>query len=559
MRVALFLTCVNDTLYPDTGRAVISLLSRLGVDVEFPAGQTCCGQAHYNTGYRHQAEPLAEQLSDVFREYEAIVTPSGSCGAMVRELYPRMGERARAEGRGDTLARTLAPVVSKTYELTEFLVDVLGVTDVGAYYPHTVTYHPTCHGLRSLGLADRPRRLLQAVKGLELRELPGADECCGFGGTFAVKNSDVFDIISGGKISGKYSSTTINGAISGRGFTIGIIDDPVKGAEAADSPTIRQKTWNWYESEFSKRKAPNAAIIIMTTRWNEDDLVGRLLRLAKADPRADQWEVLSLPAMFEQRFAKPYDIRTIEDEGLWLDYYGQEHYEKERANTSTYYFSALMQQRPSAHEGNVFKRQWYLQKNGQAWSLPHLNGEMKSCCAYWDLAYSENPKADQTAGCLMLTDKSMNEWIADMRFGRWEIAKRNQEILAKCIEWGELFPNIKVYLESGMGAGVQDVLELKKLLIHNGIKAETDNVKDNKVFRATKEIGSFQSASQSGMIKFCEGEWNEPALLELSRLIEKETATGMEFTGGHDDILDALVGCHRKLTKPKLPNFFGAN
>jgi len=375
----------------------------------------------------------------------------------------------------------------------------------------------------------------------------------------AVKNSDVFDIISGGKISGKYSSTTINGAISGRGFTIGIIDDPVKGAEAADSPTIRQKTWNWYESEFSKRKAPNAAIIIMTTRWNEDDLVGRLLRLAKADPRADQWEVLSLPAMFEQRFAKPYDIRTIEDEGLWLDYYGQEHYEKERANTSTYYFSALMQQRPSAHEGNVFKRQWYLQKNGQAWSLPHLNGEMKSCCAYWDLAYSENPKADQTAGCLMLTDKSMNEWIADMRFGRWEIAKRNQEILAKCIEWGELFPNIKVYLESGMGAGVQDVLELKKLLIHNGIKAETDNVKDNKVFRATKEIGSFQSASQSGMIKFCEGEWNEPALLELSRLIEKETATGMEFTGGHDDILDALVGCHRKLTKPKLPNFFGAN
>jgi len=191
MRVALFLTCVNDTLFPDTGRAVVKLLTRLGVDIDFPMGQTCCGQAHYNTGYRHQAEPLAEQLSDVFREYEAIVTPSGSCGAMVRELYPRMGERARAEGRGDTLARTLAPVVSKTYELTEFLVDVLGVTDVGAYYPHTVTYHPTCHGLRSLGLADRPRRLLQAVKGLELRELPGADECCGFGGTFAVKNSDV--------------------------------------------------------------------------------------------------------------------------------------------------------------------------------------------------------------------------------------------------------------------------------------------------------------------------------------------------------------------------------
>ncbi|MFB6852148.1 MULTISPECIES: (Fe-S)-binding protein [Streptomyces] len=191
MRVALFLTCVNDTLYPDTGRAVVKLLTRLGVDIDFPMGQTCCGQAHYNTGYRHEAEPLARKFSDVFGEYDAIVTPSGSCGAMVRELYPRMGERARAEGRGDGLAATLAPVVPKTYELTEFLVDVLGVTDVGAYYPHTVTYHPTCHGLRSLGLGDRPYQLLKAVKGLDLKELPGAAECCGFGGTFAVKNSDV--------------------------------------------------------------------------------------------------------------------------------------------------------------------------------------------------------------------------------------------------------------------------------------------------------------------------------------------------------------------------------
>ncbi|MEU3949605.1 (Fe-S)-binding protein [Streptomyces sp. NPDC029526] len=191
MRVALFLTCVNDTLCPGTGRAVVKLLSRLGVDVDFPLGQTCCGQAHYNTGYRHEAEPLALRFAEVFRDYEAVVTPSASCGAMVRELYPRMGERARAEGRGDVLAAALAPVVPRTYELTEFLVDVLGVTDVGAWYPHTVTYHPTCHGLRSLGLGERPRRLLEAVKGLELVELPGAEECCGFGGTFAVKNADL--------------------------------------------------------------------------------------------------------------------------------------------------------------------------------------------------------------------------------------------------------------------------------------------------------------------------------------------------------------------------------
>ncbi|MER6334001.1 (Fe-S)-binding protein [Streptomyces sp. NPDC001034] len=191
MRVALFLTCVNDTLYPETGKAVVRLLGRLGVDVDFPMGQTCCGQAHYNTGYRHEAEPLARRFAEVFGEYDAVVTPSGSCGAMVRESYPRMGERARAEGRGDSLARAVAPVVPKTYELTEFLVDVLGVTDVGARYPHTVTYHPTCHGLRGLRLGDRPRRLLEAVAGLDLVELPGADECCGFGGTFAVKNPAV--------------------------------------------------------------------------------------------------------------------------------------------------------------------------------------------------------------------------------------------------------------------------------------------------------------------------------------------------------------------------------
>ncbi|MGW6403418.1 (Fe-S)-binding protein [Streptomyces sp. NPDC055134] len=206
MRVALFLTCVNDTLYPDTGRAVVKLLTRLGVDIDFPMGQTCCGQAHYNTGYRHEAEPLARKFSDVFGEYDAIVTPSGSCGAMVRELYPRMGERARAEGRGDGLAATLAPVVPKTYELTEFLVDVLGLTDVGAYYPHTVTYHPTCHGLRSLGLGDRPYQLLKAVKGLELKELPNAQECCGFGGTFAVKNSDVSAAMGEDKVHNAASS-----------------------------------------------------------------------------------------------------------------------------------------------------------------------------------------------------------------------------------------------------------------------------------------------------------------------------------------------------------------
>ncbi|MCQ4083318.1 (Fe-S)-binding protein [Streptomyces sp. RB6PN25] len=200
MRVALFITCVNDALFPDAGRAVVGLLERLGVAVDFPPGQTCCGQMQYNTGYRHQAEPLAVRFASVFAGYDAVVTPSGSCAAMVREVYPRIGERAAAEGRGDALAEQAARVVPKVYELSEFLVDVLGVEDVGAYFPHTVAYHPTCHSLRLLRVGDRPTRLLRAVKGLDLVELPGAEECCGFGGTFSVKNPAVSAAMGSDKV-----------------------------------------------------------------------------------------------------------------------------------------------------------------------------------------------------------------------------------------------------------------------------------------------------------------------------------------------------------------------
>ncbi|MFC8433286.1 (Fe-S)-binding protein [Streptomyces sp. NPDC057253] len=200
MRVALFATCVNDAVYPSTAIATVRLLERLGVEVDFPASQTCCGQPQFNTGYRRETEPLVRRTARAFEGYDHVVTPSGSCAAMVRDNYPRIGARAAAEGRGAELADAAASLVPRTYELTEFLVDVLGVTDVGAYFPHTVTYHPSCHGLRMLGLGDRPRRLLQAVKGLELVELPGAEECCGFGGTFAVKNADVSTAMGADKV-----------------------------------------------------------------------------------------------------------------------------------------------------------------------------------------------------------------------------------------------------------------------------------------------------------------------------------------------------------------------
>jgi L-lactate dehydrogenase complex protein LldE len=175
MRVGLFITCFNDTLFPGVGKATVAVLERLGVEVDFPAAQTCCGQMHFNSGYRAACVPLVRHFADVFAGYEAVVTPSASCAAMVRHHHGTVDPDV-----------TVPPV----YELTEFLVDILGVTDVGAYFPHTVALHRTCHSLRLLRIGDRPDRLLSAVDGLELVELRAPAECCGFGGTFSVKNSD---------------------------------------------------------------------------------------------------------------------------------------------------------------------------------------------------------------------------------------------------------------------------------------------------------------------------------------------------------------------------------
>jgi L-lactate dehydrogenase complex protein LldE len=187
MRIALFATCLVDGLFPDVGKATVALLRRLGHQVDLPLSQTCCGQMHVNTGYPAQALPLVRNYVETFADYEAIVAPSGSCTGSIRHQHADVAERF-----GDTdLAKQARDVAARTYELSEFLVDVLGVTDVGAYYPHRVTYHPTCHSLRLLRVGDRPYRLLREVRGLDLVELPNAESCCGFGGTFSLKNGEV--------------------------------------------------------------------------------------------------------------------------------------------------------------------------------------------------------------------------------------------------------------------------------------------------------------------------------------------------------------------------------
>jgi L-lactate dehydrogenase complex protein LldE len=177
MRVSLFVTCFNDTLFPQTGRAVVRLLERLGCEVDFPLEQTCCGQMHMNSGYAREGAALARRFARVFDGAEHVICPSASCAGMLRHQVD-------------------APV----HELSEFVIDVLGVEDVGASFPHRVTFHPTCHSLRELGVGDRPMRLLRAVKGIELVELPEARECCGFGGTFAVKNAEVSSAMLSDKV-----------------------------------------------------------------------------------------------------------------------------------------------------------------------------------------------------------------------------------------------------------------------------------------------------------------------------------------------------------------------
>lgn len=191
MRVTLFIACYNDTLFPETGKAVVRVLERLGHTVEFPAGQTCCGQMHWNTGYQEEALPLVARFVEQFEHAEAVVVPSSSCVAMMREHYALAAERIAHDGGDGSLVERVAALLPRVWEFTEFLTKKLGLTNVGAYYPHRVTYHASCHGLRNLGLGDGPEKLLKAVSGLELVSLERVEQCCGFGGTFAVKNADV--------------------------------------------------------------------------------------------------------------------------------------------------------------------------------------------------------------------------------------------------------------------------------------------------------------------------------------------------------------------------------
>lgn len=184
MKVSLFITCLSDAIYPRVGEAMVRLLAKHGVKLEFPPVQTCCGQPAFNSGYWNEARATAKTIIEAFEDSDFVISPSGSCTGMIHH-YPKLFEN------DPVMLDKAVKLQRKSYEFTQFLVNVLGVTDVGASFPYKVTYHPSCHGSRLLGVKDEPMALMERVKGLEFVPLPFAEDCCGFGGTFAVKMADI--------------------------------------------------------------------------------------------------------------------------------------------------------------------------------------------------------------------------------------------------------------------------------------------------------------------------------------------------------------------------------
>ena len=196
MRVSLFITCYNDALFPETGKSVVRVLERLGHTVEFRPEQTCCGQMHWNTGYLREAIPIIRHFVRVYQDAETIVVPSSSCVAMMRDHYIKAAEMAEDA----KLLAEIEELLPRIYEFSEFIVRKLGIEDVGASFAHKVTYHASCHSMRSLHLGDIPIRLLKQVRGLQLTNIQDIQECCGFGGTFAIKNADVSSAMLADKV-----------------------------------------------------------------------------------------------------------------------------------------------------------------------------------------------------------------------------------------------------------------------------------------------------------------------------------------------------------------------
>lgn len=341
-----------------------------------------------------------------------------------------------------------------------------------------------------------------------------------------IRTSDMFEIVNHG---GTYVGTGIGGGITGMGMDYGIIDDPVKNRQDASSKTIQEAQWEWYMSTFHTRLSPNGGILIVLTRWSENDLAGRLLRLAETNPEADQWDVLSLPAICEHPISK-YDQRNI-GEALWESTYNLKELNKKKSSISAYEWSALYQQSPTPRQGGMFKRE-YLK------TVSAVPAKFDKVVRYWDKA-STKDGGDWTVGVL-IGQVGMQYYIIDVVRGQWSTGARDAIILQTCKDDNLRYKGVVTYSEreggsSGKDAGIAFVTMLR------GYSAHTDTVTGSKETRAEP----LSSQMEVGNVFMVEALWNKDFVEEL-----------ISFPNGkHDDQVDACSGGFNMLMTRKKKNF----
>lgn len=368
-------------------------------------------------------------------------------------------------------------------------------------------------------------------------------------GEFGVeKNSKRFDIVG---YQGSYRSAGIGSGITGKGFDLGIIDDAIKDAEEAESLTIRNNIWDWYLSTFRTRPSPNAGICICGTQWNSDDLIGR------AEKQNEGWEVIVFPMMIEtEEDIYPYDNRKI-GELLHPERYSYEDYVRLKESLGTYWFSALYQQRPVARDGNVIKRSWY--------PIIHsldLNSIVK-IVAYVDLGASDQPTADRTA--VGVTAKLNNNRYVKLWLyaGRWTPAMRNKNVTNFLLAFQNALTLLNVnvplniYIENTFGLAKEEARRMQSEMTGTGLVVRTDDVRVSKGVRANAYLvsaeNSFIDVYEGDMFaQYLQGydrNWAEVFFKEATALIFKQTSSGIDFKGGHDDCVDVFVGGYNKLNE----------
>jgi predicted phage terminase large subunit-like protein len=334
-----------------------------------------------------------------------------------------------------------------------------------------------------------------------------------------LRNSDIFEVV---EYQGVYRSAGIGGGITGMGFSYGIIDDPIKNREEADSEVVREKVWEWFTSTFYTRQHKNARILITLTRWHEDDLGGRLLELASKDPSADQWSVLRLPAIADEDQPNSDDPRTIGDP-LWIDRFGLDMLSKIKA-TDHRQWEALYQQRPRALEGNFFQRAWF---GAPVKAIP-------SGCTfvrYWDLASGESENNDRTVGVLMARSQAGYYYVVDVVRGRWSAKDRNNTILQTAALDKQQYGHVKIAIEQPPGLSKEPTDDLVRQLA--GYVVHADRVTKDKESRAQP----LQAQAEAGNVKILDAKWNKPYLDVLC-----------DFpTGKHDDDVDGTSGAFNQL------------